>query len=147
MSRVANKELAITYNEDDIMSAMNIQFSKWLMNKLIEKGWSQAELAYKAGVSRTAISDVISEKRSAGTELCRAIARAFNLPPELIFRKAGLLPAAPDNSPTLESINYKLSLLPESEQERILEFVDFLLERRERHVDRAVGSRQVESTP
>lgn len=71
---------------------MSTKFASWLEEQIQEQGWTRSDLAQQAGVSSAAISDVMNLNRNAGTDLCRGIARAFNLPPELVFRKAGLLP-------------------------------------------------------
>jgi len=111
------------------MLDMAYSFSSWLLNELTSRGWSQAELARRAGVSRTAISDVISEKHYAGFELCVAIARALNLPPETVFRAAGLLPPVTPDTEYAEQILHLLRQLSPQEQEEILELLRFKAER------------------
>lgn len=76
-------------------------FTKWLLDQIAEKGWTQAELARRAGITPGAISHVINEERKPGEEFCRAIARALHIPPETVFRAAGLLPPDPDKPPDL----------------------------------------------
>lgn len=106
-----------------------MDFSNWLLNKLREKGWNQAELATRAGVTRTAISDVISGRRNAGPDLCSSIARALDLPPEAVFRAAGLLPPVSPESEVAQQILHLLSQLPPDEQRRYLDLLRFEVER------------------
>ncbi|GAP11783.1 predicted transcriptional regulators [Bellilinea caldifistulae] len=111
------------------MLGVDYNFSEWLLNQLNSRGWTQAELARRAGVSRTAISDVISDKHSAGFELCLAISRALNLPPETVFRAAGLLPPVSPAIALSEEVMYLLQKLPVEEQERFLALLRFEVER------------------
>jgi len=72
-------------------------FIKWLNEEMALRGWNQAELARKAGVSRAAISNILSSMRTPGPDLCGAIAQAFQIAPEVVFRKAGLLPESAES--------------------------------------------------
>lgn len=123
----ANTIYATANNFADIMLAMD--FSDWLVDWLNKKGWTQSELANRAGVTRTAISDVISRRRNPGTDLCLAIARALDLPPEIVFRAAGLLPPAPSNTEFEEHFLHLLRQLPPKERQEILELLMFKTER------------------
>lgn len=106
-----------------------MEFNDWLLNCLNEKGWNQSELATRAGVTRTAISDVISGRRNPGPNLCLAISRALNLPPETVFRAAGLLPAKPAATQKLDEAAYILSMLGEDDLEEIIQIARLKLER------------------
>lgn len=87
-------------------------FSDWLVVTLEEKGWSQADLARQAEVSPAAISDIISGRRNVGKNTAKAIAKALKLPPEQVFREAGILPKGKDdNDPWAEEMSHKLKLL------------------------------------
>jgi transcriptional regulator with XRE-family HTH domain len=71
---------------------MQEEFMSWLTNELQQRGWSVRELARRAGVSHGAINNVLNGYSNAGPDLCTAIARAFHMPVETVFRQAGLLP-------------------------------------------------------
>lgn len=129
MSSNSNNLSELSCYLNDIMLDMINTFSTWLLRELNLRGWTQAELARRAGVSRTAISDVISEKHSAGFDLCVAIANAMNLPPETVFRAAGLLPPVAEDTEYQEEVLYLLSQLPPDEQRRYLELLRFEVER------------------
>lgn len=78
-------------------------FSEWLLKQMQERGWSQADLAKAAGLTRTAISDYVNQKRTKpDPEALVDIARALNLSPIHVFRAAGLLPPGPTDDVTLE---------------------------------------------
>lgn len=72
------------------------QLSEWLTQKLQEHGWSQSELARRAGVSKQVISVYINQRRDKPDEaVLSSLAHALGSPPEEVFRVAGMLPAAP----------------------------------------------------
>ena len=67
----------------------------WLLTELEKRGWTQAELARRANLADATLSRIISETRQAGPDTAVAIARALHVPPETVFRRAGLLPPLP----------------------------------------------------
>lgn len=73
-----------------VQASMN-EFSQWLQEELQERNWNQADLARITGLTTAGVSKLLSSSRGAGPDACRAIARALELPEELVFRKAGLL--------------------------------------------------------
>lgn len=112
------------------MLEMVDSFADWLLQQLNQRGWSQAELARNADVSRTAISDVISGKHSAGFDLCVAISHALKLPPETVFRAAGLLPSKPETNERITEALYILSMLGEEDIDEIIQIARMKLERK-----------------
>ena len=80
---------------------------QWIYEQLNRQGWSQRELARRAGISTGALSMVIKEQRGAGPDFCNAVARAFGVPPESVFRMAGLLDEVDiDKQQTEELLHY-----------------------------------------
>jgi len=102
---------------------MNKTFPQWILNQLENREWSRAELARRAGLSRTAISDVITGKANAGYTLCVSVANALELPQESTLRAAGLLPSDPDIDEEIEQILYDVAKLSKSDQEEVLAFI------------------------
>lgn len=100
-----------------------INFPDWLKTQMKNNGMSQSQLARSAGVTRAAINGIITGARGPGTDLCNGIAKALRLPPEEVYRAAGLLPPALPVNPIIKQITYLTSDLPESEQKDILEFI------------------------
>lgn len=70
-------------------------FNQWILNQLEYRGWSQAELARRAGIADATLSRIIAGTRQTGPDAALAIARALGERPEKVFRLAGLLPPGP----------------------------------------------------
>lgn len=98
------------------------EFSSWLLRILEEKGLNQSELARQAGLSRAAISDIISGRRGIGKNAAKQIARALKMPPEQVFRAAGILPPDPKDDPWIEETMHKLDQLKPA-QRKIAEWM------------------------
>ena len=98
-------------------------FSEWLKNELGSRNWKQADLVREANLDSAVISNLINGKRKSGENTARAIAHAFKLPPETVFRAAGLLPPQLPETELISQINHLTTELPEQEQQDILEFV------------------------
>lgn len=95
----------------------------WLLKEMKSRNWSQADLARHAGVSRTAISDVLAGKRKMGKDLAQFVAAAFKIPVAEVYRQAGILPPEPNENPIIKQIAHLAIDLPDDEQKDILEFV------------------------
>jgi len=67
-------------------------FPEWLLSKLDELKWKQADLVRESKLDSAVVSNIINGKRKVGKVTATAIAHALQLPPELVFEKAGLLP-------------------------------------------------------
>lgn len=102
-------------------------FIKWLNSEMEKRDWKQADLARQANLDSAAISMLLSKRRQPGEVTCRAIARALRMPPETVFRAAGLLPSKPESDPRMEQIGYILPRLPERDRDEILAFVELKL--------------------
>lgn len=124
-------------------------FADWLLSELQKRGWSQNQLAIRAGLSRTAINDVINRKAHPGPELCRAIARALGYPQEYVFRKAGLIDdtPGPDYDPEAELLLHWFRSLPPEERKEILEYVQFKLSRHQTQTAQKRRSRAKNPAP
>lgn len=108
----------------------NLSFAEWLDIELKHRAMSQAELARQAGVTRAAITNILTSNRGPGVELCQGIARAFKIPPEEVFRAAGLLPQESKQSTYLERMIYLFNQLDDETAEDYLAELEFKIERR-----------------
>jgi len=120
------------------MSGMS--FSDWLNDELQARGWALNELGRRAGVSSAAVSLVMSGQRNAGPEFCTGVAVALDLPPVIVFRKAGLLPPADPETEERREAQYLFSQLIDEDQTTVLTIMRALLGRK-----RAAGPAKVQA--
>ena len=108
---------------------MNNKFTDWLMLNMREREWSQSDLARASGLTRQAISYYLGDKSKSPDEIAlRKLARAFQIPPEQVFRAAGLLPPKPADDPWVDEMAHKLGLLPQGLRNVAGRFINSLIE-------------------
>ena len=73
---------------------------------------------------------MISVKRNPSAKLCNAIAKALELPPELLLDKAGIINKTNEYTTMINKIAYKASLLSEQDQKIILSIIETILDER-----------------
>ena len=94
-----------------IINVMN-ELSVWIVTEIEKRGWSQRELARRAGVSQAQVNNVINEAANAGADFCVSVARALDHSPEEIMRLAGILPPRPERDRYLEAMESIWGRLP-----------------------------------
>lgn len=73
-------------------------FSDFIQQELKRRDWSQADLARESGLSKQAISYLlVGRSKAPDVETIKKIADAFEIPYEIVYRKAGLLPKEKEN--------------------------------------------------
>lgn len=97
-----------------------MDFNTWFAQELEKRSWSNNEFARRSGISPATISLVMNDKRNPGPEFCRAIARAFRIPPEEVFRRAGILDPLPPTEEELELLRYLFNRMNEEDKVRVL---------------------------
>lgn len=104
-----------------------MDFSKWLSGQLRARDWSQSDLAHAAGLTRQSISYYLSEKSKQPDEFAlRKIASALRLPPEEVYRAAGI-PLSPTEDETLDRIEHLYNALKDpSSKQQALDFLEHL---------------------
>lgn len=108
----------------DKMSELMNKFSVWLLKELEVRDMTQSQLARATGLSRQAISYYLGEKsKRPDDDALKQIARAFKIPPEQIYRAAGLLPTPANADEETEKIIYESQDLTEQEKEEVLAFI------------------------
>ena len=109
-----------------------VLFEDWLENQLVARNWRPIDLARAAGVSGPTVTRILNGDRKPGPDAAVAIARALGVPPELVFRLAGLLPEfiAPDYGPTIQEITEILRNMPEDERREVRDYALFRSRRR-----------------
>ena len=106
------------------------ELSKWIAEQIDKRGWTQNELARRAGVSSGHLSLVVTEKQQPGWEFCAKIAKPLGKSPEWVFRKAGLL-AAPSSETeiTIEELRGIIHRLTPDQQRDLLWYAAALYDR------------------
>lgn len=99
-----------------------MKFNDWLLDKLQKIDWSQADLARASGLTTASISKYVGGRIPDESAL-KKIAKAFNLPPETVFRAAGILPPVSELDATREEIIELTSHMSREEQREVLEYI------------------------
>lgn len=115
------------YTTYRIMSGRMDKFSDWLLQELDKRDWNQAELHRRSGMSRTVISDVLAGKYQPGWEFCANVAKALQLPAEIVMSTAGLLPKIDDSKIEIKQLIYSYEKLNAADRQTILDLMEFLL--------------------
>lgn len=103
---------------------MSNDFIKWVKSEMRQRGLAQKDVAGTT-VTRPQVSMVLSGKSEPGEKFYLAVARAFRLPLDEIYARAGIATSAPRTEKT-DMIARKLADLPPDSQEQAEEFIDFL---------------------
>lgn len=88
-------------------------FGAWLQEELNKRKMSQADLSRASGLTTAAVAYLINGRRNAGEDACSKLAHALKLPPETVFRAAGLLPPVSEDEAKFEDWKYLLEGLNE----------------------------------
>ena len=65
------------------------EFTQWIEDEINKRHWTYNELARRAGLSSGGISLVMTGQRNPSVDFCTGIAKAFEVAPVTVFRKAG----------------------------------------------------------
>lgn len=99
-------------------------FSEWLTEQIVARGWTQSELARRAGVTPPTVSRVVSGENRPGHDFVQGVARALGLPPEEVAVRAGLLPDYGEVLPELKALSPRLARLPADDRAAVLEMFE-----------------------
>ena len=102
-------------------------FGQWLLEELERRDLSYSEVARRGGTSHARISQVISGGNP-GVDFCHAIARALDIPPENVFRRAGLLPSESEQSEQAKLVLYLFERLSSGDRRTVLTIIRSILE-------------------
>jgi len=82
----------------------SLRFVEWLQSEMNKRGWSQSDCARAADLNRAVINKLLNGKSRPQPPTLAAIARAFKMPIETVYRAAGLLPSNVDSDESLEEV-------------------------------------------
>lgn len=108
-----------------------MDFSDWLLEQMSEREWSQSDLARYSGLTRQAVSDYVNRRRTnPDPDALVSISKAFGISPITVFRKAGLLPDAPDEQVLKDDWAALLANMHPDDIAEIREIIDLKIRRR-----------------
>ena len=87
------------------------KFKNWLLQEMGKRKWSQADLARSADLNRAVINKLLNGHSSPRPSTLEAIARAFKIPVESVYRMAGLLPDVSEPESFIEEIVHNVKQL------------------------------------
>jgi len=96
------------------------EFLTWLEHEIQTHSWSYRELGRRANLSPTIVSKVMTQASLPGFQFCINVAQALNVPPELVLRKAGLLPSLPEPQAKTEELLYHFRALSPDDRHRLI---------------------------
>jgi transcriptional regulator with XRE-family HTH domain len=98
-------------------------FADWLTQELNQRDMSPADLARAMRKDQGIISRLLRGERNPNPETLTAIARALRLPPETVFRAAGLLPPVSEVDELKADIIDLTAQMSREEQREVLEYL------------------------
>lgn len=104
-------------------------FSTWLLHELNRRGWSQADLARKAYMTTSTVSNLLNGRRQVGLGTANSPAKAFRVPVPEILSVAGLIPKIPESTAEEEQLLYLFRQMTEDQRRDLLLYADFKLSR------------------
>jgi transcriptional regulator with XRE-family HTH domain len=108
----------------DTTTGVKMDFIAWLEEEMEQRRWQKSDLSRASGISHSAISLVLSGDRGIGPDFCNGIARAFRIPPEEVFRRAGILPPLPEEDDELRrQLVERFIRLPIEKRREVLSYV------------------------
>lgn len=102
---------------------MRNKLATWLTDELQKRGWSNSEVARRAGLGVSTITMVLNGQSKAGLEFCVKLAEALREPPEKVLRMAGLLPPEPEPSAEEAELLHAFRQLREGERALVVRMV------------------------
>lgn len=100
---------------------------EWLNAEMTQRGWSQRQIARRAGVSQAAISRVLSGDNRPGLEVCEGIAKALDLPLTTVLIEAGLIQGLADLPPEFLGWAGRLKALSDHQRELTISAMEHIL--------------------
>jgi transcriptional regulator with XRE-family HTH domain len=129
MSKMKHNISPMNFINDRVMGVNMVNFAQWLKAKMKQKKINQAELSRRSGLSSSQISKIVNMQSPPGKKALESIAVGLGVPLQEVLAEIGMI-KIPDHTPTLNEVNEKVALLPEDQQQQVLDYVEYLLERK-----------------
>ncbi len=104
-------------------------FAAWLAAQLQRKGWTQADLAREAGLSRQAISYYMSKKsKYPGAEPLAAVCKALGVPYEQALQALGHIPADTPQTAESREAAFIVAHLPDDRRTEAMRYLRYIFD-------------------
>lgn len=113
---------------------MTNDFSDWLQSTLDSKNMKPVQLARKANIDPGVISRILSRERRPSPETLEAIAHALQMPVDLIFEKAGILPPKTELTPNKRELMEKLKTADDATVKMVIEILEAAVRNKQREI-------------
>lgn len=104
---------------------MTTDFVSWLEEKIAERGLRPSDVAREGGVRPDVLSRILNRERNPGPDSLLGISKALDMQPEIVFRKAGLLPERagidPQRQEKIETLIHLIEQMKPEDQEEFIE--------------------------
>ena len=110
----------------------NMKFSEWIVSELNQRGWSRSEAARRGNISPSMFDKVINGYAKPGKKFLDGLAKAFDMSPINLYRKAGLLPEGGGENVSFEDWEYLLNQMTPEDQEELRQIAEMKIERRQK---------------
>ena len=112
-----------------------MDFVEFVNSEMQSREWSRADLSRKSGIAAPQITRVLNREQNPGELFCKGIARAFNVPEEDIFRRAGILTSKSKLSPLAERAAHIVEgMTNEDAKEMLVDFLQIYAEKENKRV-------------
>lgn len=108
-----------------------MDFKDWLIGELEKRNWSAADLARNAGIAKGSISNILAGRREPGPDFCDGVSRAFKISPEVVYRRAGLLPPQRNADEGTQELVHLFGMMSKENQEETIDYARLKLKRQE----------------
>ena len=112
-------------------------FVDWMATELERRGWSMSELARRAGMSHSLVSEVLAEKRYPTPDFVLAVARGAGADPVTLLRLAGHLPDAPPPTDLDSTVGDIFRSLPDTQRNAVAVLLSGLVGKEAAHAPTA----------
>ncbi len=97
------------------------EFVSWLQAEMNSHNWSSRETARRAGISHPLILDILNFNKQPSFKTCVVLARIFNLAPEDVVRRAGLLPPVQETDAKKETLLHLYEQMSPEDRNELIE--------------------------
>ncbi len=111
-----------------MLNYVSMDLSEFIEKEMKKRGLSQADLARLTGLTTGGVSMLLNRTRKPSPETLNALAKAFDFPPDALFRTAGFLPEIQKGDSQTEELLFLFNQLPSSEKTNLIKYIRINLE-------------------